>query len=470
MKKNEPTPAAAPLAVGGEVFALPGSRFSVLMEEVADTTTIFAEPGGILHKRPVPGYGRDWYVPYGADDQLPYELIRLVGGDEVTAQNKLFNVLTCFGAGIELQEEATGQPTRRPEVRNWARRQFLPRLFLEQATDMKYFFFAVCVVILSRDGRRVNRLVHKDACYCRLAVADSRGRIPYVYYANWENHQAVPGAVERIPLLEEDDPYGDLCRRMGRDPDTGYPLPGVRPTTQRKFAVLLRFPTAGCQYYPVPYWSAVLRGGSYDEKRLISTGKRAKLRNTPGLKYQVEIERGYWGRICAEERITDPVKQQARVRQEKEKIRDFVCGVENSGKVWISGYYTDPNGKEIRDVRVINIEGAKQGGDWNEDVQAAANTICYADNVHPNLVGAVPGKTQSNNSGSDKRELFTMKQALEAAFHALLLQPLRLAVWYNGWTGIAPAVPLIMLTTLDEHTDAKRINPNQGNDGNQDNP
>ena len=73
----------------------------------------------------------------------------------------------------------------------------------------------------------------------------------------------------------------------------------------------------------------------------------------------------------------------------------------------------------------------------------------------------MPGKSQSNNSGSDKRELFTIKQALEGAFHDLLLRPLELVCEFNGWDEVRPAVPMIMLTTLDEHTDAKRINPNQ---------
>ena len=111
----------------------------------------------------------------------------------------------------------------------------------------------------------------------------------------------------------------------------------------------------------------------------------------------------------------------------------------------------------MRDVRIVNIEGQKEGGDWNEDVQATANTICYSDNVHPNLVGAVPGKTQTNNSGSDKRELFVMKQALEIAFHDLLLLPLNVVCWYNGWTDVEPTVPMIQLTTLDEHKDAKTV-------------
>lgn len=441
-----------------EVFDIPGSQFSAIISTVEDTTTIFASPGGRLLVRPVPGYEKELYVPFGTDNQLPFDLIRLVGGDEVTAQNKLFNVLTCYGAGLQMNDLATGKPTADPAVRQWVRRQNMPTYMLDQITDMKYFYFTVAVIIMSRDGQKINRIVHKEACYCRLEKADQRGRINHVYYANWENYQEGLSGVERIPLLDTTDPYGDLMNRMGRF-DTADGSPARPKTHDRKFAVLLRFPTAGSQYYPTPYWSAVFRGGSYDEKRLISTGKRAKLRNTTTAKYQIEIERSYWSRICMEENITDPVKMQERVNLEKKKIKDFVTGVENSGKAWISGYYVDPNGHELRDIRITNIEGQKEGGDWNEDVQAASNTICYADNVHPNLVGAVPGKSSSNNSGSDKRELFTMKQALEIAFHDLLLLPLNMVCWFNHWD-VEPSIPMIQLTTLDEHKDAQQVTLN----------
>lgn len=448
-----------PVHIPSSILDIPSHGISAAISTVEDTTTIFDSPGGTLHARPVPGYPNDWYVPFGADNQLPYDLIRLVGGDEVTSQNKLFNVLTCYGAGVQLNDVATGKPTADRSVRIWARRQNLPAYMLEQITDMKYFFFSACVITLSRDGSTINRLQPLEACFVRLARSNKQGRIPYIYYANWESHQEALEGVERIPLLDLTDPFGDLCRRMGTDPLSGERT--ARPVTRdRKFAMVLRFPTAGNQYYPVPYWSAVLRGGSYDEKRLISVGKRAKLRNTTTAKYQVEIERGYWDRLFVKEHLTDPLDIQKRVKKEYESIRDFLCGIENTGKVWISGYMVDPNGREVRDIRITNIEGQKEGGDWNEDVQAASNTICYADNVHPNLVGAVPGKSSSNNSGSDKRELFVMKQALEAAFHDLLLTPLRVCMWYNGWDSIEPTIPMIQLTTLDEHRDAKIVNLN----------
>ena len=426
------------------------------VETVEDTTSIFDDYR--MQYRPVPGRPKELYAPWGADNHLPFKIRDLVGSDEVTAQNKFFNVLACYGAGPVLNG-TDGQPTTLPDALRFKRRTGLGTFFLEQITDMKYYFMSVCVVILSRDGTQINRLVHKDACFCRLSKADKAGRINYVYYANWKKGNLQKDDIERIPLLREDDPIGDLMVKMGREPGQDGRC-AVR-TPLRKFAVLLRFPTVGCQYYPTPYYAAMFRGGSYFEKRLISAAKIAKIRNHASVKYQVEVENKYWQKIISEERITDPLKIKERIKKEKENIRDFVAGVHNSGKAWITGYYVDPLGHEVRDIRVVNIEGSKEGGDYADDINVAANTLCYADNTHPNLVGAVPGKSQSNNSGSDKRELFTMKQALETAFHDLLLQPVEMVCEFNGWQGVTPAVPMIMLTTLDEHKDAKRINPNQ---------
>ena len=425
------------------------------VETVEDTTGIFDDYR--MQYRPVPGRPKELYAPWGADNHLPFKIRDLVGSDEVTAQNKFFNVLACYGAGPVLNG-ADGQPTTLPDALRFKRRTGLGTFFLEQITDMKYYFMSVCVVILSRDGTQINRLVHKDACFCRLAKADKAGRINYVYYANWKKGNLQKDDIERIPLLREDDPIGDLMVKMGREPGQDGRC-AVR-TPLRKFAVLLRFPTVGCQYYPTPYYAAMFRGGSYFEKRLISAAKIAKIRNHASVKYQVEVENKYWQKIISEERITDPLKIKERIKKEKENIRDFVAGVHNSGKAWITGYYVDPLGHEVRDIRVVNIEGSKEGGDYADDINVAANTLCYADNTHPNLVGAVPGKSQSNNSGSDKRELFTMKQALETAFHDLLLRPVELCLEYNGWEDVRAAVPIVQLTTLDQHKDAQKTEIN----------
>ena len=185
--------------------------------------------------------------------------------------------------------------------------------------------------------------------------------------------------------------------------------------------------------------------------------KESKIKNTAPLKYHVEISDKYFDRIFRREHITDPKKQAERVAKEKQQILDFLTGAENSGKTWFSNFYVTPDGKEQHEVVVSRIDSSKEGGDWETDIQEAVNMICFTLQVHSNLVGSVPGKSQSNNSGSDKRELYTIAQALQKPFHDLMFVPHNIVIRYNKWKDVTLSVPFIQLTTLDENTDAKMV-------------
>ena len=69
------------------------------------------------------------------------------------------------------------------------------------------------------------------------------------------------------------------------------------------------------------------------------------------------------------------------------------------------------------------------------------------------------GKAQSNNSGSDKRELYAIAQVLQKPYHDMLFRPHQIIIRQNKWLGAYPETPFVMLTTLDQHQDAKQINP-----------
>ena len=443
-----------------------------------NSCTIFDDSGSNITYKPITIKGKSYlYVPFGDDDQLPYEIIQKVADNMVMSQNKFYNVLTCYGQGVRFFDKKTKQETENEDVQQFEFRNQLNRFFIEQCTDMKYFFFTVTAIILSGDGTQIVQMRHKESCYCRFEKADEMGRIQHVFYGNFKDSAMKPDEVEVLEMLDDTDPWGDLRVRLGFDPDpkTGQPRkalasdPFGRATRTRKFAIVTRFPTPGYQYYPVPYYTAILRDSWYDIYMLIGRGKRAKIRNSAPPRFQVEVHKDYWDNLCDNEGITDPQKRRARVKQEKQNIENFISGNENIGKTWITGYYIEPaSGKEVRMVRINDITaGKKEGGDWSDDVQEASNSLCYGDNIHPNLVGATPGKSAMNNSGSDKRELFLLKQANETAFHDVLLQPFKVVLWYNGWQKtIGVDVPMIVLTTLDENKEKKEVttDKNGGND------
>ena len=434
---------------------------SCIVETVTDSATVFDEDfhGNAML---IPGT-KDRYIPFGVDDQLPYEIIHHIGRDEIMSQNKFFNVLTCYASGLYYTEYATDKPTRNPEIRKFVMRNSLPSFFLEQCTDIKYFFFSVDVVIVSKDRKLIVQIRHKEACYCRFEEADKNGKINHIFYGDFRESTPNIDKLEKIRLLDFRDPLGELMVLMGREPGKDGKCE-VR-TNEYKFAIVSKFPTPGLQYYPVPYYTSIFRGHWYDIKQLIGIGKKAKLRNSSSIKYHVEVHKDYWEQICSAENIYDLEERKKRIAKEYENIKEFISGIDNHGKLWVSGFYQNPDGKEVSMVKINLIDSSKEGGDWTDDIQESSNTICYADNIHPNLVGATPGKSQTNNSGSDKRELFTLKQSLEKAPHDILCTVHNVVIAFNGWDDVVyPDIPLIMLTTLDQKNDAKKVSMNNNSE------
>ena len=387
------------------------------------------------------------YIPWGGDNQMPFDLLALVEKDETLATCQCFNAEVCYGSG--LQYCATGASAHtRSEVDDFLLDNDLAAYFLGICQDFKHFGFAVSVLILNEDGSRIVRLLRKEACYCRFTPADKHGRISKILYANWRKPISSRSDIEEIDLLDQASPWRDLQEKL------------AKKSKCRKFAIVSRIPTVDSTYYPIPYYAALFKGKWYNIKQLIGIAKEAKLKNSAPIKYQIEISAKYWEGIFRAEGITDRRKQQERIVKEKQSILDFLTGAENSGKAWFSTFYITPDGKEQHDVVINKIDDSKEGSDWSTDIQEAVNMFCFTMRVHSNLVGSVPGKSQSNNSGSDKRELYTIAQALQKPYHDLLFTVHRIIIRFNGWKGVVPDCPFIQLTTLDEHADAKQVTSN----------
>lgn len=391
------------------------------------------------------------YIPWGGDNQMPFDLLALVEKDETLATCQCFNAEVCYGSGLQYCVAEASAAVKR-DVEDFTLDNDLAAYFLGISQDFKHFGFAVSVLILNEDGSRIVRLLRKEACYCRFTPADSHGRISKILYANWRKAISSRSDIEEINLLDTSAPWQDLQERL------------AKKTKTRKFAIVSRIPTVDSTYYPIPYYAALFRGKWYNIKQLIGIAKEAKLRNSAPIKYHIEVGAKYWESIFRAEGITDRRKQQERIVREKQSILDFLTGAENSGKAWFSTFYVTPDGKEQHDVVINKIDDSKEGGDWETDIQEAINMICFTMRVHSNLVGSVPGKAQSNNSGSDKRELYTIAQALQKPYHDLLFTVHRIIVRFNGWQGVHPEIPFIQLTTLDEHTDAKQVKLPNAND------
>ena len=415
-----------------------------------NTSEVFKENEDMVPVKIADGYE---YMPWGANNELPYKILELIDSDETLSTCQMFNAEVCYGSGL-VYDTSEASSSVKKAVDNYMMDNDMASYFLGVCQDIKHFAFCVSVIILSNDGSQIARILRKEACYCRFAPADKEGNIPYILYANWRKSISNKNEVEKIELLDMHFPWADLQDRMQADK-------GKKSSSKRKFAIVTRVPTPDSTYYPIPYYGALFKGNWYNIKKLIGMAKEAKLKNSAPIKYHIEIANRYWDGIFKAEAITDRKKQMERVVEEKEKIINFLTGMENSGKALFSTFYVSPDGKEQHDVVINKVETDKEGGDWSTDIIEAVNMVCFTMRVHSNLVGSVPGKSQTNNSGSDKRELYTIAQALQKPYHDLLFTVHHIIIRYNGWEGVKPDCPFIMLSTLDENRDAKLVTPNK---------
>lgn len=399
---------------------------------------------------PVPNIKGKELVPWGDGNTRPTDIINLMRNDEVLSSNMRFNIFSNYGTGLKVtKQDGTNVDD---SVKDFFKFNRPTRYLIEQITDIEHFQWSVCVLILNRDGDKIVQIRHKEVTYTRLAKNNKDGKIEYIYYKDWESSEGTP---EEIPLLDINDPLGDLMVRMGKKPNAD----GVTVSSEkgRKFAMINSIPVPGNKYYPFPYWWAIFNSGWYDNKQMIPGAKKAKFKNGLAVSYQVSINKEYWGYLFQIENISDPVKQQERITKEKNNIREFLTGMHQSGKVWFTGFYIDPTGKEQNMVKIDTVEKGKEGGDWIDDTEEASNMECYAQGIHPSLIGATPGKSKGSFSGSDKRELFTIHQILNIPIREILLEPYFVIANFNNWD-MKVEIPIVLLTTLDKKTDAQTIN------------
>lgn len=424
---------------------------------VTKTTTVFREANDLNIATTHDG---TQYVTWGADDMLPYNLLDLIEKDETLSTCQIFNAEVCYGSGLKYCTEAAPEAVK-SEVEDFLLDNPMPDYFLGVCQDFKHYNFSISVIILNDDGDKIVELHRKPACYCRFCPADEKtGKITKVLFAPFRN-LAQSDTVEEIELLDPRSPWKDLQQRMGLRA-TRENGAGTTKTKTRKFAILSRFPGVDSMYYPIPHYAALFKGSWYNIKRLIGEAKMSKLKNAAPIKYVIEVSPRYWDNLFSNQHIVDAKKQEELINAKKQEMLEFLTNVENTGSVLFTPKSISLDGKgETADITVTSIDSkTKEGGDWESDIAEAVNMMCFTMRVHSNLVGSVPGKAQTNNSGSDKRELYTIAQALQKPYHDILFLVHEIIIRFNKWKGVHVDCPFIQLTTLDEHADAKEVSTN----------
>ncbi|MCD8393301.1 MAG: hypothetical protein LUC85_00510 [Bacteroidales bacterium] len=101
------------------------------------------------------------YMPWGADNQMPYDIIDLIEKDETLATCQLFNAEVCYRSGLQYDCAETSAAVA-DAVDEFLLSNDLPAYFLGVCQNFKHFGFAVSVIILNADGTLAALLPHLD--------------------------------------------------------------------------------------------------------------------------------------------------------------------------------------------------------------------------------------------------------------------------------------------------------------------
>lgn len=394
--------------------------------------------------------GQKEVAPWGGNNNLPLEIIDKITASEVVGSNLWFNISSSYGMGIKpfLRRIVDGK-THYEEcvderVLSFFDNNDIDGYFLEQVTDMMTYSNVFPELIVSRDGREIVSLRHLEAVFSRWgSIARNETEIMRHYYlADWTKPDGK--LVVETPVLSRYYTCDHLREQV------------LANKNNRRFVMQISMPTPGRTYYANPWWWSIFKSGWYDLSTMIPLFKKALLKNHLAVRYVIYISDEYWDIQAKRLNISpdDVARFSAMQQDEARRIIDFLKNEDGKGGGLISSkkslFNSAGKGLDDRFIEIVPIKPEIEGGEFIEDSEEANNIISYAMGVHPNLNGATPGKTSGSLGGSDKRELYMIKQAMMRPYRDRLLKPLQLIKQFNNWPKeLVFGVPEYQFPTLD---------------------
>ena len=467
----------------GQMAYLGGAKALVKFGSAAD---IFSIPAQKPQEIEVTGANKTVKVVFWGDSNMfPSELREKVNPSVETSSNLLFNILTTFGDGIkpvmlivdgtdkkfvdidvyelvmlrtiatetneEIKKLLTGQLEEfrksRYEIITFFEDNNLPRYFLEQCTDL-HWFYNVFPEITSNaetgDKRKIVRIRNKEATFSRWSEMDEKGKINYhLYSAKW-GEAPKKEEIFATPVLDFHNPAEDLRERWLEDKNK------KSDSRENRWIVPVTFPTPGRNYYARAYWYSMMESGLYDIAIAVPELRKAIVKNQTIINYIIYVSEDYFPEIFKRESITSEQAQKKRIKQEYGNWEAMLKGEENAGKSIVVYKKKGLDGKEEKLLEFVPMDNKLKSSDYINEGEDISNSIAYAMLIHPSIVGAVPGKNKTIN-GTEARELFIIKQALLEPFRKLMLHPFYVTKSINNWPrNLHFIVPHKELTTLDK--------------------
>ena len=375
-------------------------------------------------------------VSWGDDNVLPQQALLKMKAVPLAMAAMKFRISVHYGRGLLLYKEQTTDEDKIRKLpvldnEDWNKFKVQNNIDIFQArliSDWEWFRNIFVQIVLSKDGKKINKIYRLPAMHCRYAKPENGSAIPSKLYlsAKW-GFIDKKSEVKDIPVLDFDYPLEDLQERIAKD------------DKNRKFILPIKFEELNNSMYDEPYWMSIMDTWLKIATEIPSI-KEALMKNQMVIKFHIKIPYSFWTNKYKDwnNREKYPVaKQQEIINKELDNLSEFLTDTKNYGKTFISHYGVDPLKPSVTydewKIEVVDNTKMSQDGQHIIDASAANSEIATAIGVDPALLGGfLPGGSEAG-SGSNKREAFSILQASMWLDRMFTMKWFDFVKEYNNW-------------------------------------
>jgi hypothetical protein len=396
---------------------------------------------------------------WGADNMYPSKVLEAARKNSSASRGISFLRKAHYGSGFVLMRDEVTDGKKDPkkvplqslpEINEFFKNSNFHKFSLEVISDLEWFYISFPEYIPSENGENITQVYRQRAAWCRFGI-DEKGKITKVYISEQFRRGKVETEGDFVEVVDYIDPY--------------MPVESVKELVKtkrlKKFIRPTMFPLIDEPYYPIAEWHSIIESGWLDVANAVPELKRAIFNNQISIKYLIEIHEDYFTNVYGEQwRRFDP-SERKKIREDViDKINESLVGNDKAGKSIQAMMLTDSQGRQYSAVKITTIDDKLKDGSYLPEAEAANSEILVALGVDASLIGGsgIPGGNGSG-SGSDKREAFTILQALKKSDREISLDPFNFIKQYNNWPDdVYGAFENTVLTTLDKNpTGSKNV-------------
>lgn len=439
---------------------VPKYRFSVFENGTVTTKEIDFQDAGLLiegHIAELKNKLRDHYLY----KRVVEKELGNCSAEEIEANKEIEKNLK--GQIKRKEEEYEIWQRTKKEVQEFQKENNLELTSLQLFNDMCHLGICFPEIILSKETKNLTPeswnpkaigLTYRSSLTCRLERMDKENKINHVYISNRWIDSGLQSTVDSneivaFPALDPSHPLSSL-KRIVRKARENKVAVSKRPT---RVIFPSYYPTLGRPYYPQPSWWSIFGGKIYAYASTIIADRAVAKENSNMWGKIIYIHTEYLNKLYLQySNITDEKKAEIR-NQIWTEINEFLKNRSNNGKTLMSFTFIGPDGKEHDAYRIVDVpQSDKDTAAANKtELEEVGSIIFFALEIHPNLIGAVPGRSGSSG-GTYQREMYEIKKLNMAPTQNIVLKAMEVVSGMNDWDEhLVWRIKQMTLTTLDRN-------------------